>query len=129
MSNKIDYLIPEDILQIHQDQISNFGGSHGVRDVALLESAIFRAQMTFGGDDLYPEITLKAAVLAHGLITNHPFVDGNKRTGMASAIMFLKMNNIEVELTDEEIETTSINIATKKVSVEEFEAWIKKRVI
>jgi death-on-curing protein len=76
------------ILKLHYRSIEAYGGSHGVRDEGLLESAIARHFQTFGGDDLYPSTFEKAAALCESLIVNHPFVDGNKRTGFYQSTLF-----------------------------------------
>ena len=71
----------KEVLYLHEQSIKDFGGSHGIRDHGLLESAIERPNATFGGEELYPTIFLKAAALLESIVKNHPFVDGNKRTG------------------------------------------------
>lgn len=76
------YLTVEQVLFIHARLVSEISGTHGVRDLGLLESAVARPQATFEGNDLYSDIFSKAAALMESLIGNHPFVDGNKRTGM-----------------------------------------------
>ena len=76
-----DYLSLEQVLDLHRVQIRRFGGATGLRDRGALEAALGRPQMTFGGEDLYPDVAAKAAALMHSLVMNHPFVDGNKRAG------------------------------------------------
>lgn len=76
--------------------IDKTGGSHGVRDLGLLESAVMRPKATFGGEELYSDVFSKAAALMHSLIRNHPFVDGNKRTGIAAAGLFLAQNGVQL---------------------------------
>lgn len=90
---KTIFLTLEQVLAIHYDQIERYGGSHGVRDLALLESATQRPQASFMGEDLYPDIFKKGAALMHSLILNHPFVDGNKRSGVVSTASFLHYNS------------------------------------
>src|SRR5579859_834077 len=89
-SKEVIYVSLEDLLIIHTDQIERYGGSHGIRDIGLIESALFRPQSSFGGEDLYPDFFDKAAVLVHSLLLNHAFVDGNKRTAMATVLVFLE---------------------------------------
>ena len=79
----------DDILELHKRSIADYGGLNGIRDIGLLESAIARAYQTFEGNDLYPTPYEKAAALGESLITNHPFIDGNKRTGMAAMYALL----------------------------------------
>jgi death-on-curing protein len=81
-------ILLEDILNLHQFSIQKYGGSDGLRDSGLLESAIARPFQSFGGEDLYPSIFEKAAALGESLIINHPFIDGNKRTGTVAMIAF-----------------------------------------
>ena len=73
-----------EVLELHRRIIGQSGGAFGIRDVGLLESAIAQPRMTFGGEDLYPSLLEKAAALGFSIIMNHPFVDGNKRTGHAA---------------------------------------------
>ena len=82
-------ILINDILELHEKSIVDFGGSHGIRDIGLLESAIARPFQTFGGEDLYRTTFEKAAALAESVIINHPFVDGNKRTGMLAMVSLL----------------------------------------
>ncbi len=82
------YLTAEQVLFLHARLIEETGGSHGIRDVGLLQSAVARPRATFEGEDLYPDVCSKAAALMHSLINNHPFVDGNKRTGTAALKSF-----------------------------------------
>ena len=86
------YLTVKDVLLLHNLAVDESGGSHGLRDFNLLESAVLRPQVSFDGQDLYPDIYTKAASLIHGLLRNHAFVDGNKRTSMFSAMTFLELN-------------------------------------
>lgn len=119
------YLTLEEILVIHEDQIERYGGTSGLRQLSLLESALFRPQSTFDGKDLYESLFNKAAALIYSLIQNHPFVDGNKRTGIVAGFVFLGMNRLTVEIVEEEIIDAAINIATKKWDVEKVSNWLK----
>jgi len=78
------------IIQLHELSINKYGGSKGIRDIGLMESAIARPYQTFGGLDLYPSVFEKAAALAESIIINHPFVDGNKRTGYLAMLAILE---------------------------------------
>ncbi len=120
------YLTLEQIFLIHDEQIELFGGSHGIRDLALLESAVMRPQATFGGNDLYNSIFEKAAVLMHSVILNHPFIDGNKRTGIASAIVFLERNKHTLKAKDKELINIALQVAIKKIDIEEIADRLKK---
>ena len=88
----MNYLSAEQILFIHARLIEETGGRHGVRDLSMLLSALGRPQASFDDQDLYPDLFSKAAALMDSLIRNHPFVDGNKRTGATAAGVFLRRN-------------------------------------
>ena len=90
------FLRIENVIIFHQKIMKRTGGSAGIRDRGLIESALNRAFMTYDGKDLYPSIIEKISVIGHSLISNHGFVDGNKRIGVAVLLIMLKMNNIEV---------------------------------
>ncbi len=118
-------ILVADILALHQKSIIDFGGSPGIRDIGLLESAIARPFQTFGGEDLYPTIFEKAAALAESLIVNHPFVDGNKRTGMLAMSGFLIVNNFYFTADSADFYNFVINISTGSLSFEEIVEWLK----
>lgn len=84
------------VLELHRRILEQSGGALGLRDLGLLESAIAQPRMTFGGEDLYPSLLEKAAALGFSIIMNHPFVDGNKRTGHAAAETLLVLNGLEI---------------------------------
>lgn len=92
----MNYLFPHQILFLHKRVIETSGGSQGVRDQGLLESAVYRPQASFGGADLYPDLFSKAAALGHSIVKNHPFVDGNKRTGFEAMRLLLRMNGFDL---------------------------------
>ncbi len=114
----IIFLSIEKIITINDQHIRLFGGMHGVRDVNLLESAVARPQTTFGGVFAYHDEYTMAAVYAHGIIKNHPFIDGNKRTGMAAALIFLDINGFEASLSNDDVFDLGIALATSKISYE-----------
>lgn len=120
------YLTLEQIIIIHEDQIVRYGGSSGLRDVSLLESAVFRPQSSFGGEDLYPTVFNKASALIHSLVLNHPFIDGNKRTGTVSLLVFLEMNGYRLQVTQKALVNTVLEVESKKINIEKLSAWIKK---
>ncbi len=123
---EIVYLTLENVLTIHEDQIIRYGGSSGIGRFPLLESAIFRPQSTFGGEDLYPTIFDKAASFMHSLILNHPFFDGNKRTGTASMLVFLELNNYRLKVSQEQLVNMALSVESKKTNVEQLSLWLKK---
>lgn len=112
------FLSLEEVLFIHQDQIANYGGSPEIRDEGLLESAITQPMTTFGGQELHPSVFDKAAAYLFHICSNHPFVDGNKRTALASALVFLELNNITIEDPEDSLYDIVIRIATGNSSKE-----------
>ncbi len=115
---KITFLSTDEIIQINKLHTTLFGGAHGIRDVKLLDSALARPQASFNGKSVYQDIWTMAAVYAHGIIKNHPFIDGNKRTGMATALIFLDVNNYEITLSNDDVYSIGIDLAQSKVSYE-----------
>jgi death-on-curing protein len=97
------FLTLDDILESHQNQIDTYGGSHGIRGIGLLESAIAQPEASFGGQYLHADIFEMAAAYVYHLVMNHPFVDGNKRVGLEAALIFLEMNNENLNASDEEL--------------------------
>jgi len=95
------FLTLDDILESHQFQIDSYGGSQGVRDLGLLESAIAQPQAGFGGQYLHADVYEMAAAYLYHLVMNHPFVDGNKRVGLEAALIFLEINDATVRASDE----------------------------
>ena len=102
-------LTKDNILTLYKIMVDNTGGTIGIKDTSLLESALNAPFQTFGDEELYPSINEKASRLCYGLIKNHPFIDGNKRIGVYAMLVFLELNNINLNFSDEEI----INIALK----------------
>lgn len=122
----MNYLTPEQVLFIHYRLIEETGGSHGLRDIGLLQSAIARPMAAFGGDDLYPDIFTKAAALMHSLIKNHPFIDGNKRTAITSSSIFLLRNGFQITASNKELEQFTLEAASTKIEIEKIAKWFKK---
>lgn len=122
------YLSTKDVLLLHNMAIDEAGGSHGLRDLGLLESAVVRMQASFGGEDLYPDIFMKAGALVHGLLRNHPFVDGNKRTSMYSAMAFLELNGYRFDARPKEVVNFALKVENEKLSVEQIARWLKGHV-
>ncbi len=120
------YLTVKDTLLLHSMAIDVSGGSHGLRDMGLLESAVARPQAFFGGEELYATIFLKTGALVHSLLRNHPFVDGNKRTSMFSAMTFLELNGYIFHAEQKEIVDFALQIENKKLSVEIIAEWLKE---
>lgn len=123
----IRYLSVEQVLELHRLQISRFGGSSGLRDRGALESAVLRSQMTFDGEDLHPDVEVKAAVLLHSLVMNHAFVDGNKRVGAMAAEYFLTVNGVELLASDEELVHLTVSVARGELGAEAIAIWLRQR--
>lgn len=104
--------------------IKETGGTHGIRDAGLLDSALNAPFQSFDGVDSFPSIQQKAARLGFGLIKNHAFVDGNKRIGTHAMLVFLALNGIELEYTQEELSTMILNVTSSKHSFEYMVKWI-----
>lgn len=118
-------IIIDEVFELHEKSILDYGGSRGLRDIGLLQSALARPFQTFGGEDLYPTIFKKAAALGESLIVNHPFIDGNKRTGMLCMTAFLMVNNYTFIASSHDFYNFVINISTGSISFEEIVAWLK----
>jgi death-on-curing family protein len=101
----------EQVKRIHRAMIDKTGGMDGVRDEGLLESALASPFQTFDGEELYPSTTAKIARIAYGLVSNHPFVDGNKRIGTYVMLVLLELNNIFTDFTDEDIIKIGLELA------------------
>lgn len=117
-------LLKEQIILLHSNLISETGGSEGIRDEQLLESAINAPFQTFDNIEVFPSIQQKAARLGYGLIKNHAFVDGNKRIGTHAMLVFLALNKIELEYTQSELSDTILKIASDEHSFEDLLKWI-----
>ncbi len=119
-------LSPHQVLFLHARLIEETGGSHGVRDMGLLLSALGRPQATFEGKDLHPTIFQKAAALSDSMINNHPFVDGNKRSGIGAAVLFLSLNGCVLTVSNQELLDLTMEIAQKKTTIETIANWFER---
>ena len=122
----MQYLSAEEILILHALVVDETGGSHGVRDVHLLASIAHKPQSQFGGNELYPNLHMKAAILLEAIANYHVFVDGNKRTSLITAARFLALNGYQFTATNADAEKTILAVATKKLDVKELASWLKK---
>jgi death-on-curing protein len=121
------YLSVAQVFRLHEKLIAAFGGSGGLRDAGSLDSAVSRPQMTFGGEDLYPDIASKAAALLHSLVMNHPYIDGNKRVGTMATELFMLVNSFELEALDDELEAVIMAVARGEVEAEALAIWLRQR--
>ena len=117
------------VLRLHELSIIKYGGSHGIRDEGLMESAIARPYQTFGGEDLYPTVFEKAAAIVESIIINHPFVDGNKRTGYLAMLAILGESKVEINVSNDDIYTFVIQISTGEAKFEQIVEWLKQNTI
>lgn len=115
-------------LAIHDRQLAEHGGSAGVRDATLLDSALARPQQVFAYGEPPPDVAALAASLAHGLARNHPFVDGNKRTAHVCYRVFLALNDVEFVATEEEKYVAMIGLAEGSLSEAEFADWLRGHI-
>ena len=118
-------LTVDEIIDIHKKIVMTTGGSSELRDRALLESAVYSAEASFDEKEIYPTIQEKAARLAYGLISNHAFVDGNKRIGVFIMLMTLQLNGIKIHYTQKELSDMGLGVASGNLSYEDILNWIK----
>ena len=119
------YLTVYQVLFLHARIIAETGGSQGVHDLGSLESAVARPKASFGDTDLYPDIYLKTAVLMDSLVHNHAFVDGNKRTAIVAAAIFLRQNGWQLGASNAELESFTLLVARTKPASKEISALLK----
>lgn len=115
----------EQVIPLHDLLIKRTGGKDGLRDIGILESAIYHAYATFEGKDLYPAIEEKTARQMFSLITNHAFVDGNKRIGAFVMLVLLEMNGIQIEYTQKELVDLALGTAKGKIGAGQVYQWIE----
>ena len=125
----MNYLTPEQVLFIHSRLVTETGGSHGLRDLALLESAVARPRATFDSKELYPDLFTKAAALMDSLINNHPFLDGNKRTGITATGLFLRINGWVLTASSEELVACTMRVAVEGLEIDELANWLRAKTI
>lgn len=117
-------LSKKQILMLHTQLIQQTGGSDGVRDYNLLDSALETPFQSFGGEDLHPTLQAKAERLGYGLIKNHCMIDGNKRIGTHAMLVFLALNGIELSYTQKELYETILGVAAGTITYEGLLEWI-----
>ncbi len=125
-NKSIKFITVPQVLAIHSQLVKRYGGSQGIRDIGLVESSVARAQAGFGGEYLYKNIFDMASALLQSLLKNHPFVDGNKRTALTSAAIFLKLNGYKLINNHKE----EVNFALKvdnSLTIEQISEWLEAR--
>ena len=121
-------LVVDDVLYFHEEMERTFRMEKGVRDMGLLASAVNAPFQSFGGVELYPTLTEKAARLCYGIAKNHPFFDGNKRTALHSMLVFLAVNGCALEEEDAVLEEVIIDVAAGKMASDELAAWLSEKM-
>jgi death on curing protein len=116
---QVSHLTVETVQEIHAEAIATFGGSAGIRELALLESAVAAPQASFGGESPYTSVVEVAAAYLFFLCRNHPFLDGNKRTALGSCIVFLRLNGIEPLADSQAWEDLTLDVAASRIDREE----------
>ena len=121
-------LTKEQVLLLHKSIYDRYGGSYGVRDEGLLDSALEAPFMTFGGEDLYPDVLEKIARFGYGLVSNHPFHDGNKRIGALVLLTLLELNGYKTDATNKEFSDIIYDVASgsEGKDFEDLLDWIRK---
>ena len=125
MDSEILFLTIDEVLESYTFQIETYGGDCGVRDVGLLESAVAQPQASFGGEYLHAFPLEMAAAYLYHLVMNHPFVDGNKRVGLETALVFLMINNSPIEATDEEFVDLVLGTTAGEISKQDIAAFFE----
>jgi death-on-curing protein len=105
------FLDLEQVMRLHASMIERYGGTEGTRDVGLLQSAVAMPQMAYGGEYLHADVFEMAAACLYHIVQNHPFLDGNKRTGAATAIVFLAMNGVQIEADEDGLVEVTLSVA------------------
>lgn len=120
------YLTPEQVLFLHSRLVTKTGGVHGVRDLGMLLLALGRPQAVFEGKELYPDLFAKTAALMDSLVRNHLFVDGNKRTAITSAALFLRINGFKLVVENSGMVRFTLACAQSRHTIIEIAAWFNK---
>jgi death-on-curing protein len=125
--NTPQFLDLEQVMRIHASMIEQYGGIDGTREVGLLQAAVAMPQMTYGGAFLYADVFEMAAAYLYHIVQNHPFLDGNKRTGAAAAIVFLAINDIEIEADEDGLVDLTLSVAQGQVGKREIADFFRAR--
>jgi death-on-curing protein len=122
-----DFLTLEDVLFLHRNQTGQYGGRIGVRDQGLLESAVAQPQASLGGELLHADLFEMAAAYLYHIVQNHPFVDGNKRTGVVAALVFLDLNGVEIDAPRGSIYELTMSVAQGRAGKDEIARFFRER--
>jgi death-on-curing protein len=119
-----DFLTLDEVLAIHGHQVGQYGGASGIRDASLLESALAMPAATFDDELLHLTIFEQAAAYLFHIVKNHPFVDGNKRVGLATCLTFLRLNDVRIQATDDQLVDVVLGVAEGRVSKAEVAVFL-----
>ena len=122
------YLSLVEVLELYLRLMETTGGTAGIRDLGMLQSAVAQPRMTFGAGDLYSSLVEKAAALGFSLVMNHPMLDGNKRLGHAAMDLFLRLNGAEIQAPIDEQERLLLSLAAGEIGRDEFITWLSDHV-
>ena len=125
---KLCFLGLDEVIALHSSQIERYGGSAGVRDLGLLESAVAAPEASFGGDYLHGTLPEMAAAYLFHLAQNHPFIDGNKRVAAAAMIMFIYLNDRDLACDEDELVSLTVGVATGKTTKAEVAVFLAARM-
>lgn len=123
------FLTLDDVLESHAEQIATYGGSAGIRDIGLLQSAIAQPEAMFGGIYLHADLFEMAAAYLFHITANHPFLDGNKRVGLEAAILFLEINGQSIDTTDEKLVELVLRVAQGESHKPEIAAFFRSHAV
>ena len=125
----ITTLSKEQIILLHEQLIERYGGSHGIRDEGLLDSALNAPFQSFGGVDFFPTVVDKAVRLCAGLVQNHPFHDGNKRIGAMALLVMLDSNQIHLQTNSTELASVILDLASDRIDGDFLLSWVRERIV
>ena len=125
----ITTLSKSQIILLHKQLIERYGGSHGIRDEGLLDSALNAPFQSFGGIDFFPTVIDKAVRLCVGLVKNHPFYDGNKRIGAMILLLMLDVNHIHLQTNSKELASVILDLASDRIDADFLLSWVEERII
>lgn len=129
MINAPAFLTLDEVLEIHRDQLARYGGAPGIRDLGLLQSAVAQPRASFGGQFLHADLLTMAAAYLFHIVQNHPFLDGNKRVGAVAALVFLRLNDQEVSVTNAELEALVLSVAKGQVDKTALTAFFRDHAV
>lgn len=121
-----EFLSVEDVLELHDIQVERYGGAGGLRDRGLLESAVAQPEATFDGKPVHEDIYSMAAAYLYHIVMNHPFVDGNKRTGLLAMLVFLDLNGISIEHSTDELFDLTLSVAEGKLDKPDIASTLRE---